>query len=277
MKKCPYCAEEIQNEAVICKHCKRDLSQVLPPPAIESNFVLKQKDKSGRSPFFTRFVGIYMKECPHCGKQIEEEATICKNCNRDLSQTASAGAVKSSRTTKKCRQCQTDISYMAQKCPHCQSDLRNWFVRHPILTIILALFVGIPFLSGIISGLTGSKNIIDTKTAQQTATSSAENIQQIKAEAEAQLAAQAAFDKSPAGKICKQHPSWSQEDCTRIANHKIWVGMSYEMLVLEYGRPNHINPSNYGRGTQYQYCWDNYTPPNCFYDNNGDGIIDAYN
>lgn len=91
-----------------------------------------------------------------------------------------------------------------------------------------------------------------------------------------EAAADKRFLKSKSGKIYKKHPEWSREDCERLANNKIWIGMGYDMLKYKRGLPNSANPSNYGNGTQWQWCWDDYTP-SCFYDNDGDGNIDSYN
>lgn len=91
------------------------------------------------------------------------------------------------------------------------------------------------------------------------------------------LAEQKAWESTKAGQLCKKHPDWTKSDCTNVADKKYWIGMSYDMLVASYGgKPNHANPSNYGGGTQWQWCWSNYTP-SCFYDNNGDGLVDSFN
>jgi hypothetical protein len=84
-----------------------------------------------------------------------------------------------------------------------------------------------------------------------------------------------AYNRTPAGKICKAHPEWSKTDCERLANGKIWIGMSYSMLKYDMGLPDSANPSNYGSGTRWQWCWHDYTP-SCFYGGD-DGIITSYN
>ncbi len=40
---------------------------------------------------------------------------------------------------KKCIKCKEEIQDDAKKCKHCGSNLRNWFIRHKILTAILLL------------------------------------------------------------------------------------------------------------------------------------------
>ncbi|MDB5204410.1 MAG: uncharacterized protein JWP09_438 [Candidatus Taylorbacteria bacterium] len=86
----------------------------------------------------------------------------------------------------------------------------------------------------------------------------------------------ATWKSTKAGQLCAKHPDWSKEDCDSLASNKIKLGMTYDMLVYLRGKADHVNPSNYGNGTMYQYCWDDYTP-DCFYDKDGDGTVDAYN
>lgn len=45
------------------------------------------------------------------------------------------------KTLKKCSKCKEEIQIDAKRCKHCEADLRNWFIRHKIITIILIIFV----------------------------------------------------------------------------------------------------------------------------------------
>jgi hypothetical protein len=83
------------------------------------------------------------------------------------------------------------------------------------------------------------------------------------------------YHKTPAGKILKKHPSWTKEDCERLANKEIWIGMSIKMVSFLRGLPDSKNVSNYGKGNEYQYCWTNYEI-SCFYTRE-DQIVYAYN
>lgn len=53
LRKCPFCAEMIQQEAKVCKHCGREIT----------------------------------KKCPFCAEMTDVEAKFCERCGRELSQT----------------------------------------------------------------------------------------------------------------------------------------------------------------------------------------------
>jgi len=65
--------------------------------------------------------------------------------------------------TKKCKYCQTEIDQKAKICPNCKKDQRGFFAKHPIITVILALFV-----LGIIISSSNSSDETNTKTESQT-------------------------------------------------------------------------------------------------------------
>ncbi|MFH1780601.1 MAG: DUF4352 domain-containing protein, partial [Candidatus Nealsonbacteria bacterium] len=61
--------------------------------------------------------------------------------------------------------CQTDISIKAKKCPNCQGDLRNWFRRHIVLTVIGSIILFFIIVSAIGSG--GPSKVGENSTANQ--------------------------------------------------------------------------------------------------------------
>lgn len=65
--------------------------------------------------------------------------------------------------TMKCPVCKEIIQLGAKKCKHCGADLRNWFVKHEIITVILIIFA-----IGIIGNAIGGN---DTKTISNNSSS----------------------------------------------------------------------------------------------------------
>lgn len=74
--------------------------------------------------------------------------------------------------TKKCPKCSESVQVTAKKCKHCHADLRNWFVRHKILSGILGLFVIVILGSALGSG-------DDRPTSSTSATTETEEVEAI--------------------------------------------------------------------------------------------------
>lgn len=55
---------------------------------------------------------------------------------------------------KKCKNCMSEIDDHAKKCPHCLGDQRNWFVKHPVITALLILFI----LGSLVTASGGNSN-----------------------------------------------------------------------------------------------------------------------
>jgi len=88
MKKCPVCAEEIQDEAIKCKHC----GEILPHP--------------GQRPM--RIANI----CPRCSKEYDDTWKTCLSCSVPLVKKE----VEIETTTKKCPKCGTVNKLDAFRC-----------------------------------------------------------------------------------------------------------------------------------------------------------------
>jgi hypothetical protein len=323
MKKCPFCAEDIQESAVVCKHCKSPLSST---PAVATQTTAKQTkptDWKRVGKFFGWGIAIlvgfkfWYLAIPalvawYLFKKKKDKFSQRTNIlitagvlvlfvgagiasahgNRKptltITEPQSNASVQSKTVMVKGTVSPAGSTVTVNEAP-AQVDKDGNFTYEVTLNdeknllSVVAVNGGKPAPQSITVVRVFSPDEIAERERIK-AEAEAKKLAQVEAQKKAQgeadakaNAEQAAYEKTKAGQLCKQHPDWDKESCQRVADGKYWVGMTYDQLVVSYGsKPNSANPSNYGSKTQWQWCWHDYNP-SCFYDNNDDRIIDSYN
>ncbi len=133
MKKCPYCAEEIQDEAIKCKHCGEFLDKVSNHTSSEScNNSLKEYSVSldgGWNTEGTIFAKNKEKAFEIASKQFKNKITNKTQLEVDLRETGKFS----------CPKC-------GSKYTDCEKETGCVFVLIAILTLGLGLIILYPFL-----------------------------------------------------------------------------------------------------------------------------------
>lgn len=83
-----------------------------------------------------------------------------------------------------------------------------------------------------------------------------------------------AWEQSRAGQLCKEHPTWTKEECQDIENKKIWIGMTKEQAIESWGRPYDVNKSVGSWGVHEQWVLrDSIYTPYLYFEN---GILTSW-
>lgn len=76
-----------------------------------------------------------------------------------------------------------------------------------------------------------------------------------KIQAAEQAKVEGKFLKSKAGRLWKQHPDWSREDCRLIADKQVRIGMNREQVLAALGKPEDKNITFTANRTREQWVY----------------------
>ncbi len=181
---------------------------------------------------------------------------------------------------KTCKACKSEIDAGATKCPKCGTDLRNWFARHPVWTILIALLVFPSVISGFMKGISPNTSnvpapeVISEEYKASLADSFCKNRSDGKAYFDLSPVAKSFAGekddtkliynttKKPLASDCRKVADgclgiWPKQECEDVANKKIWIGMSELQLNLSWGNPNDKNNTTGTWGIHTQWVYGN--------------------
>jgi hypothetical protein len=69
----------------------------------------------------------------------------------------------------------------------------------------------------------------------------AEAAARVRAAEKKKAAEEAAYTKTPGGKVWAKHREWDRDTCETIAKRQVHVGMTAEQVRLAWGKPEHVN------------------------------------